>query len=65
MEIDNYTIESSPLYNAHHTQRDILNWTYSYSIEEGCCPMGFTACKYWSSINKLDDATIDRKLLKG
>jgi glycine dehydrogenase len=64
MEMDNYNVEESPLYNAPHTHRDILNWPYPYSIEEGCYPMGFINNKYWPTINKLDEATSDRKLLK-
>lgn len=63
-EMDKYKLEESPLYNSPHTQRDIINWQYKYSIEEGCYPMGFSHNKFWPSINKLDEGRSDRNLLK-
>ena len=62
-ETQDYEINDSPLINAPHTERDLIEWDYPYSIEIGCFPAGHKN-KYWPKINKLDDAGSDRKLLK-
>jgi glycine dehydrogenase len=53
-----YEIENKPelLLNAPHTQKDIMNWNYDYSIEEACFPMGEAQInKFWATINRVDD----------
>lgn len=54
------------LKNAPHTQQDILNWKYDYSITEACFPLGNTQInnKFWPSINRINDLYGDRNLLQ-
>ena len=53
-----YEIENKPelLLNAPHTQKDIMDWNYQYSIQEACFPLGETQTnKYWATVNRVDD----------
>ena len=63
-EIEEYSEENNPLINAPHTQRDLLDWSYPYSVENGCYPLGFTNDKFWPRINKLNNVESDKNLMK-
>jgi len=60
-------IETSPelLHNAPHTQQDVSDWKYSYSIKDACYP---SECqidnKYWPTRNRLNDVYGDRLMMK-
>ena len=56
---DKENLENNILKNAPHTQRDLLDWNYPYSIEKGCFPAG-TKNKYWPTINRVNDSYGDR-----
>lgn len=53
------------LKNAPHTQEDLFNWKYQYSVMDGCFPLGKQQLKnkVWPSINRINDIYGDRKLL--
>ena len=61
-------IHESPdlLKNAPHTQYDIQNWNYDYSIEEGCFPnhKNHNIEKYWPTVNRVDDVYGDKQYLE-
>ena len=60
-------IEDTPelLRNAPHTQRDLLQWKYSYSINEACYPMkGQYRWKYWPTKNRINDVYGDKMMNK-
>lgn len=54
------------LKNAPHTQYDITDWTYDYSVSQGCYPAGRTQIrrKFWPTINRIDEVTGDKMLLQ-
>ncbi|MBA42423.1 MAG: hypothetical protein CMF62_00250 [Magnetococcales bacterium] len=62
MKMIKQEINSNPnlLKNAPHTQRDLVNWNYDYSIEKGCFPMGLNKRKYWPTTNRVDSVYGDR-----
>lgn len=53
------------LQNAPHTQTDVVNWQYSYSIKEACYPDDKQLeNKYWPTRNRLNDVYGDRLMMK-
>ena len=50
------------LHNAPHTQQDIINWKYNYSIEEACYPLGEPQIdkKFWPTVNRVNDLYGDK-----
>ncbi|AQU88117.1 glycine dehydrogenase (aminomethyl-transferring) [Komagataeibacter nataicola] len=60
------TIEESPLRHAPHTVRDLTDpdWTRAYDRATACLPGAVhPASKYWSPVNRLDNAYGDRNLI--
>jgi glycine dehydrogenase len=62
-----HTIEESPLRHAPHTVHDIAvsdaDWNRPYSRAEGCFPpTSRRTDKYWSPVNRIDNAYGDRNL---
>ena len=57
--------ENSPLKNAPHTVEDLIgDWNRPYSREQACYPPGaFRVDKYWSPVNRVDNAYGDRNLV--
>lgn len=60
-----YPKDNNPLCNAPHTMRDLVGeWDRPYSREQGCFPPGaFQVDKYWSPVNRVDNAYGDRNLV--
>jgi glycine dehydrogenase len=60
-----YPADNNPLSNAPHTMRDLVGeWDRPYSREQGCFPPGsFSVDKYWSPVNRVDNAYGDRNLI--
>jgi len=66
VEKGRYTIEQSPLRHAPHTVHDLTDaeWTRPYSREEAVFPGGMSRQdKYWSPVNRVDNAYGDRNLV--
>jgi glycine dehydrogenase len=66
IEKGRWPVAQSPLRNAPHTVHDLATdeWTRPYSRAEGCFPHGSThRDKYWSPVNRVDDAHGDRNLV--
>jgi glycine dehydrogenase len=60
-------IHESPsiLKNAPHTQYDVCNWEYDYSIQEACYPTeGSVDKKFWPTVNRVLESESDVQLLK-
>lgn len=60
------TIEQSPLRHAPHTVRDLTDpdWARAYDRASACLPGAVhPASKYWSPVNRLDNAYGDRNLI--
>ncbi|MBM9403145.1 aminomethyl-transferring glycine dehydrogenase [Gluconacetobacter azotocaptans] len=60
------TAEQSPLRHAPHTVRDLTDpaWERAYDRQRGCLPGDVAAAsKYWSPVNRLDNAYGDRNLV--
>ena len=57
--------ENNPLKNAPHTVEDLIgDWDRPYSREQACYPPGaFRVDKYWSPVNRVDNAYGDRNLV--
>ena len=57
--------ENNPLKRAPHTVEDLVgDWDRPYSREQGCYPAGaFRVDKYWSPVNRVDNAYGDRHLV--
>ncbi|CUH50370.1 Glycine dehydrogenase [decarboxylating] [Ruegeria atlantica] len=57
--------ENNPLKNAPHTVRDLVgDWDRPYSREQACFPPGSMGVdKYWSPVNRVDNAYGDRNLI--
>ena len=57
--------DQSPLHNAPHTVEDLVgDWGRAYSREQACYPPGaFRVDKYWSPVNRVDNAYGDRNLV--
>ncbi|MDE9451288.1 aminomethyl-transferring glycine dehydrogenase [Aliiroseovarius sp. Z3] len=57
--------ENNPLKNAPHTYVDLVGeWDRPYTREQGCFPAGsFRVDKYWSPVNRVDNAYGDRHLV--
>ncbi|WP_289042807.1 aminomethyl-transferring glycine dehydrogenase [uncultured Aliiroseovarius sp.] len=57
--------ENNPLKNAPHTYVDLVgDWDRPYTREQGCFPAGsFRVDKYWSPVNRVDNAYGDRHLV--
>ncbi|MBY8975356.1 aminomethyl-transferring glycine dehydrogenase [Rhodobacteraceae bacterium NNCM2] len=57
--------ENNPLKNAPHTVADLVGeWDRPYSREQACYPPGaFRVDKYWSPVNRVDNAYGDRHLI--
>ncbi len=57
--------DDSPLHNAPHTVEDLVgDWDRVYSREQACYPPGaFRVDKYWSPVNRVDNAYGDRNLV--
>ena len=58
--------EDNPLKNAPHTVLDLVDpqWAHPYSREQACLPGGVSAArKYWSPVNRIDNAYGDRHLI--
>ncbi|WP_281650137.1 aminomethyl-transferring glycine dehydrogenase [Novacetimonas hansenii] len=59
-------VEDSPLRHAPHTVRDVTDpeWDRAYDRARGCLPGAVQAgSKYWSPVNRLDNAYGDRNLV--
>ena len=55
--------------NAPHTQEDVCDWNYDYTIEEACYPNfeengKSISSKYWPTVNRVDDTYGDKELMK-
>jgi glycine dehydrogenase len=57
--------EDNPLKRAPHTVEDLVgDWNRPYSREEACFPPGaFRVDKYWTPVNRIDNAWGDRHLV--
>jgi len=57
--------DDSPLHHAPHTVEDLVGeWDRAYSREQACYPPGaFRVDKYWSPVNRVDNAYGDRNLI--
>ena len=57
--------DNNPLKKAPHTVEDLIgNWERPYSREQACFPPGsFRVDKYWSPVNRVDNAYGDRNLI--
>ncbi len=57
--------DNNPLKNAPHTVEDLVgDWDRPYSREQACFPPGaFRVDKYWSPVNRVDNAYGDRNLV--
>ena len=57
--------ENNPLKNAPHTVEDLIgDWDRPYTREQACYPPGaFRVDKYWSPVNRVDNAFGDRNLV--
>ncbi|MGF1651032.1 MAG: aminomethyl-transferring glycine dehydrogenase [Hyphomicrobiaceae bacterium] len=57
--------KNNPLKNAPHTVEDLVgDWNRPYSREQACYPPGaFRVDKYWSPVNRVDNAYGDRNLV--
>jgi len=57
--------ENNPLKNAPHTVEDLIgDWDRPYTRERACYPPGaFRVDKYWSPVNRVDNAYGDRNLM--
>ena len=57
--------QNNPLKNAPHTVADLVgDWDRPYSRKEACYPPGaFAVDKYWSPVNRVDNAYGDRNLV--
>jgi len=58
--------DDNPLKNAPHTVLDLADerWNHPYSRGQACLPQGVSAAqKYWSPVNRVDNAHGDRKLI--
>lgn len=57
--------ENNPLKRAPHTVEDLVGeWNRPYSREQACYPPGaFRVDKYWSPVNRVDNAYGDRHLV--
>ena len=57
--------ENNPLKNAPHTVEDLIgDWDRPYTRERACYPPGaFRVDKYWSPVNRVDNAYGDRNLV--
>ena len=57
--------ENNPLKNAPHTVRDLVgDWDRPYTREQACFPPGSMGVdKYWSPVNRVDNAYGDRNLI--
>ncbi|WP_170433257.1 aminomethyl-transferring glycine dehydrogenase [Ruegeria arenilitoris] len=57
--------ENNPLKNAPHTVRDLVgDWDRPYTREQACFPPGSMGVdKYWSPVNRVDNAYGDRNLV--
>jgi len=66
VERGRFTIEQSPLRHAPHTVHDLTDaeWTRAYSRDEAVFPGGMSRQdKYWSPVNRVDNAYGDRNLV--
>ena len=56
---------NNPLKNAPHTVEDLVGeWNRPYTREQACYPPGaFRVDKYWSPVNRVDNAFGDRNLI--
>ncbi|MFT8790792.1 aminomethyl-transferring glycine dehydrogenase [Komagataeibacter saccharivorans] len=66
VEKGDLTVEQSPLRHAPHTVRDLTDpdWTRAYDRAAACLPGAVVAAsKYWSPVNRLDNAYGDRNLV--
>jgi glycine dehydrogenase len=66
-EIENglYSKESNVFKNSPHTEMDLLNWNYDYSIEKGCFPDStLLKHKKWPNRNRIDNVYGDKLLIK-
>ena len=60
-----YSQENNPLKNSPHTQYDLLDWQYPYSIEIGCFPTKYQLeKKYWPANNRINEDYGDIELEK-
>ena len=57
--------DNNPLKNAPHTVEDLIgDWNRPYTREQACYPPGaFRVDKYWSPVNRVDNAYGDRNLI--
>ncbi|MFT5510643.1 MAG: glycine dehydrogenase, partial [Hyphomicrobiaceae bacterium] len=66
-DIENGSIDpiNNPLKNAPHTVEDLVGeWDRPYTREQACYPPGaFRVDKYWSPVNRVDNAYGDRNLV--
>jgi glycine dehydrogenase len=59
-----YDKTNNPLKNAPHTQKDVIDWQFPYSIQEACYPLPYVLeAKVWPSANRVDDVSGDRMLV--
>ena len=65
IENGSFDKENNPLKNAPHTVEDLIgDWNKPYSREQACYPPGaFRVDKYWSPVNRVDNAYGDRNLI--
>jgi glycine cleavage system P protein (glycine dehydrogenase) len=66
VEQGQWSRDDNPLKNAPHTVLDLADerWNHPYSRDQACLPQGVSAAqKYWSPVNRVDNAHGDRKLI--
>ena len=65
IELGKIDSKNNPLKNAPHTVEDLIgDWDRPYTREQACYPPGaFRVDKYWSPVNRVDNAYGDRNLV--
>jgi glycine dehydrogenase len=65
IEMDQISRTDNPLTNAPHTMTDLAeaDWKRPYSRAKGGFPTGVFADKYWSPVNRINNAYGDRNLM--
>ncbi|CAI9120213.1 aminomethyl-transferring glycine dehydrogenase [Brytella acorum] len=64
VEAGEIAMDESPLHFAPHTVADLLGaWERAYDRATGCFPNGETTAKYWTPVNRIDNAWGDRNLV--
>ena len=58
-----YSKDNNVLVNAPHSQHDLINWSYPYSIEKGVFPVdNLESQKQWPTHSRINDVYGDKNL---